>query len=83
MSVVFAALMVLALLPIPIRVTRARRSGRPVHLFDDVVSQLTIPIFILAFVLPLSRAATNALIVVFTVITVISLYRLFRGLGSA
>ena len=57
MSVVFAALMVLALLPIPI--------------------------FILAFVLPLSRAATNALIVVFTVITVISLYRLFRGLGSA
>ena len=79
MSVWLAIVLIASLLPIAIRVTRARQSGRSVHLFDDVFSHFNLPILWLALVVPLPRAVNYALAVVLTVLTVISIYRLLRG----
>jgi hypothetical protein len=74
----FAILFAFTLVPIVVRVIRARRDRRPVHIFDDIVANLMLPFMVVCFVVPLSPVALRIALAVFGAITVVSIWRLIR-----
>jgi hypothetical protein len=74
----FAILFVCTLVPIAIRVIRARRERRPVHIFDDVVANLVLPFMVVVVLVPLSPVALRIALAAVTAITVVSVWRLIR-----
>ena len=83
MNILWAILMVVSLLPMAIRLWKVRQVGRRVHVFDDIVSYLTLPIAFLIPAVSLPRSALYVIGVLLGLSILVSVYRLIRNVGTA
>ncbi|HEY5451138.1 MAG TPA: hypothetical protein VIQ54_20440 [Polyangia bacterium] len=83
MKILWAIMMAVSLLPMAIRLWKVRQVGRRVHVFDDIVSYLTLPIAFLVPAVPLPRSALYAIGVFLGLSILVSIYRLIRNVGTA